>query len=258
MSHEFPTDRGSSSLEHAFDSPEAKLSHNRVLFSSIAARYDLITRILSFGCDQRWKRRLIELSMVRRGDAVIDLACGTGDLAFLSAGRGAIVAGLDLTTRMLEMARVRPEAAAQRVLWVAGDMTRLPFRAATADVVTTGYGLRNVPDLPAALSEIHRVLKPGGRLCVLDFNRPERALVRGVYLAYLNVVGGALGWILHRDPETYQYIPASIRRYPGARGVVDLMKAAGLTDVRHISVFGGFMAIHIAVRPSWAGPSGPA
>ncbi|TAK10644.1 MAG: methyltransferase domain-containing protein, partial [Acidobacteria bacterium] len=115
-------------------------------------------------------------------------------------------------------------------------------------VVTVGYGLRNVPDLSAALREIHRVLQPGGRLCALDFDKPEARWLRAVYLGYLNVVGGALGWILHRDPDTYRYIPASIRRYPGARGVVKLMEAAGFVNVRHVPVFGGLMAIHVAER----------
>lgn len=248
MSHEFPTDHGPASLEHAFDSPETKRRHNRALFTSIAARYDLITRLLSFGRDQRWKARLIELANVHRGDQVLDLACGTGDLAFMAGARGASAAGLDLTPRMLELARQRPEAAAVSVHWFVGDMTALPFAAGTIDAITTGYGLRNVPDLPAALSEIHRVLKPGGRLCALDFDRPGNPLVRGIYLTYLDIVGGALGWILHRDRETYQYIPASIRRYPGARGVADLMRASGFADVRHIPVFGGFMAIHVASR----------
>ena len=236
------------SLERAFDSPEAKRRHNSRLFTTIAARYDLITRILSFGRDQHWKARLLELADVHPGLQALDLACGTGDLACGAADRGASVLGLDLTPRMIELARARPDAIGARVRWVVGDMTRLPVAPGTIDLVTTGYGLRNVPDLPAALAEIHRVLKPGGRLCALDFNRPESALVRGVYLAYLNIVGGALGWILHRDPETYQYIPASIRRYPGARGVVDLMRAAGFTDVRYVPVFGGFMAIHTGVR----------
>jgi len=250
VSGEFPTDRQPGSLANAFDSADAKRRHNRRLFGTIAARYDLITRLLSFGRDQHWKSRLLDLAAVSAGQQSLDLACGTGDLAFAAAGRGARVLALDLTPEMIAHARARDDARQRDVRWVVGDMTQLPVASGTIDVVTTGYGLRNVPDLPAALVEAYRVLKPGGRLCSLDFDRPESRWVRTIYLAYLNVAGGVLGWILHRDPETYQYIPASIRRYPGARGVCALMTAAGFADVRHLSVFGGFMAIHTARRPA--------
>lgn len=127
-------------------------------------------------------------------------------------------------------------------------MAALPFASSAFDVVTTGYGLRNVPDLPAALDEIHRVLRPGGVLCSLDFDRPERTWLRVVYLGYLTVVGSALGLVLHRDPDTYRYIPASIRRYPGGKGVRDLLRAAGFREAEHLPVFGGLMAIHRARR----------
>ena len=129
-------------------------------------------------------------------------------------------------------------------------MLALPFPDASFDIVTTGYGLRNVADLPAAIDEIHRVLKPGGRALSLDFNRPSNALVRGLYLRYLAIVGGALGWILHGDPDTYRYIPASIRSYPGAAGVARLMEARGFTRVRYARVLGGLMAIHQADKGS--------
>jgi ubiquinone/menaquinone biosynthesis methyltransferase len=235
-------------LINAFDSPEAKRRHVHRLFTTIAHRYDLVTRVLSFGRDQHWKARLLDLSGTHRGKAVLDLACGTGDLAYGAAGRGASVVGLDLTLRMIELARHRKEGRARQVRWLVGDMTNIPIASGSVDIVTTGYGLRNVPDLPGALREITRVLRPGGCLCALDFDRPESPVVRAIYLTYLNIVGGTLGWILHRDRETYQYIPASIRRYPGARGVARMMHDAGFDDVRHLRVFGGFMAIHIARR----------
>ena len=251
MSPRIATSGGSSSLGHAFDSPDAKRQYNQSLFTTIAGRYDLITRLLSFGRDQRWKSALIALAGIAPGERVLDLACGTGDLAFAAARRGAHVTGLDLTPTMIANARVRAkrEAAAERVQWSVGDMTSLPVADASFDVVTTGYGLRNVPDLPAALAEIHRVLRPGGRLYSLDFDRPEAAWLRRIYLLYLDVVGGSLGWLLHRDPDTYRYIPASIRRYPGARGVARMMTSAGFADARHIPVLGGLMAIHQARRP---------
>jgi ubiquinone/menaquinone biosynthesis methyltransferase len=250
MPQQFPTNPREPRLRHAFDSPEAKRRHVRRLFGTIADRYDAITRVLSFGRDQGWKTRLLDLAGVAPGQRALDLACGTGDLAFGAADRGAVVLGLDLTPRMIELARRRSGGQRHDVRWVVGDMTRLPVADASMELVTTGYGLRNVPDLPAALDEIRRVLRPNGLLCSLDFDRPESVPVRWIYLANLNIVGGALGWILHRDRETYQYIPASIRRYPGARGVVRLMREAGFTDVRHVRVLGGFMAIHIARKGS--------
>jgi demethylmenaquinone methyltransferase/2-methoxy-6-polyprenyl-1,4-benzoquinol methylase len=127
-------------------------------------------------------------------------------------------------------------------------MSALPFSDAQFDVVTTGYGLRNVPDLALAVTEIRRVLRPGGRLVSLDFNRPDSALVRGVYLAYLSAVGGVLGWLLHRDPDTYRYIPASIRRYPGAARVAGLLEAEGFARAEWTAVLGGLMAIHVAQK----------
>jgi ubiquinone/menaquinone biosynthesis methyltransferase len=241
------------SLETALETPDGKHRYTRRLFATIADRYDLITRFLSFGQDQRWKRRLAEMTGLKPGTRLLDLACGTGDLALLAVERGATAVGLDFTMRMVELARIKPRGTS--VDWIVGDMGRLPIRSESFDVVTTGYGLRNVPDLPAALEEIHRVLEDGGLLWALDFDRPESPLVRGIYLAYLTVVGSMLGFVLHRDPDTYRYIPASIRRYPGALGVVALMRAAGFDEVTHVPVLGGFMAIHLARKSSRVVPS---
>ena len=132
--------------------------------------------------------------------------------------------------------------------FLTGDMLALPFPAASFDVVTTGYGLRNVPDLDEALREIHRVLTPGGRMLSLDFNRPDNAAIRAVYLSYLTVVGSALGLMLHADPDTYRYIPESIRNYPGAQGVARRMQSFGFRDVSVVPLLGGLMAIHVARR----------
>ena len=264
-----------SALSDRIATPEGKRLYVRRLFATIADRYDLITVILSYGRDRRWKERLIELAAAPPACRALDLATGTGDIAFALASRGARTIGLDITPRMIELAKDKvracghAEAAAMErggeasasvrggggappqvrkahtpPLFLVGDMSALPFPAASFDLVTTGYGLRNVPDLTIAIDEVLRVLKPGGRVLSLDFNRPSNPFVRMMYLAYLTVVGSMLGSLLHRDPDTYRYIPASIRQYPGANRVARLMESRGFARVRHYPVFGGLMAIH--------------
>jgi demethylmenaquinone methyltransferase/2-methoxy-6-polyprenyl-1,4-benzoquinol methylase len=233
------------SLDSAFDSPESKRRHVAGLFATIADRYDLITRVLSYGQDRRWKARLIQHARIGNGEVVLDLACGTGDLAVLAGEAGAArVFGLDLTPRMLVLARSRD----RRSHYAAADMHALPLPDQAVDVVTTGYGLRNVPDLDAAILEVARVLRPGGRFLSLDFNRPESRVLRAGFLAYLTIVGSLVGWLLHGDPDTYRYIPASIRRYPGARGVAARLSAHGFTEVRCIPLLFGLMTLHSASR----------
>jgi demethylmenaquinone methyltransferase/2-methoxy-6-polyprenyl-1,4-benzoquinol methylase len=235
-------------LTDALASPETKSRYTRRLFATIADRYDLITVLLSFGRDRHWKRHLVDLAGIEDGASALDLACGTGDIAFELAGRGARVVGLDVTFRMLQLARVKPEAARGASRFVAGDMMALPFADASVEVVTTGYGIRNVPVLEPALAEVHRVLKPGGVFLSLDFNRPENAAVRAVYLGYLTFVGSALGHALHKDPDTYRYIPETIRRYPGAAKVAALVMRQGFASCEWFPVLGGLMAIHRARR----------
>ncbi len=125
-------------------------------------------------------------------------------------------------------------------------MLALPFGASQFEVVTIGYGLRNVPDIERAIGEIRRVLVDGGRMLSLDFNKPTNAIVRGAYLTYLTVVGSALGLVLHGDPNTYRYIPESIRVYPGAAGVAHILERQGFVEVKVVPLLGGLMAIHVA------------
>jgi len=253
-------------LDDAFTTAESKSRYVRRLFATIADRYDLITVLLSFGLDRRWKERAVRLASPQPGQQALDLACGTGDIAFEVAARGASVVGLDITHRMLQLARLRgstpsarqaaalnapsaartPHPAPRTPSFVTADMCALPFPDSAFDLVTTGYGLRNVPDLDTAIREIGRVLRPGGVLVSLDFNRPANGLVRAIYLGYLTVVGGALGWLLHRDRDTYRYIPASIRRYPGAPAVASRMTGLGFSRAEWRPVLGGLMAIHVA------------
>ena len=272
-----------SALSDRIATPEGKRRYVRRLFATIADRYDLITVVLSYGRDRRWKKRLIGLAAAAPACRALDLATGTGDIAFALASLGARTIGLDITTRMIEIAKEKvracghAEAAAMErggeasasvrggggappqvsksiacghtpPLFLVGDMSALPFPATSFDLVTTGYGLRNVPDLTIAIDEVLRVLKPGGRVLSLDFNRPSNPFLRMMYLAYLTLIGSMLGSLLHRDPDTYRYIPASIRQYPGASRVARLMESRGFARVRHYPVFGGLMAIHDGIK----------
>jgi demethylmenaquinone methyltransferase/2-methoxy-6-polyprenyl-1,4-benzoquinol methylase len=249
------------SLRDRIATPEGKRQFVRAIFATIADRYDLITVLLSYGQDRRWKRRLIGLAAPGVGVRALDLATGTGDIAYALTDRGVRVVGLDVTFRMIQIANSKAadltpasdpaSPGTQRPplpRFLVGDMLALPFPSGSFDLVTTGYGLRNVPDLTTAIDEIERVLSPGGQLLSLDFNRPSNSVVRSAYLAYLTSVGAALGWILHRDPDTYRYIPASIRQYPGAEAVATLLKSRGFIRVRSYPVLGGLMAIHHATR----------
>jgi len=235
------------SLRTALDSSDTKARYVRRLFSTIANRYDLITVLLSYGQDRRWKRRLVSLAPLRPGCPALDLACGTGDITYALQDRGARTIGLDITARMLELARGRC-GAGSRPAFLVGDMMALPFPDATFELVTTGYGIRNVPVIAHALSEVHRVLRPGGVLLSLDFNRPSNPVVRSVYLLYLTIIGSTLGLLLHGDADTYRYIAESIRRYPGAEGVAAIARDRGFAECRHFPVLGGLMAIHRAVK----------
>jgi demethylmenaquinone methyltransferase/2-methoxy-6-polyprenyl-1,4-benzoquinol methylase len=235
-------------LNDRIATPDGKRRYVRSLFATIADRYDFITIALSYGQDRRWKRRLVALGQPAAGRRVLDLATGTGDIAFALASSGGRVVGLDITPRMIQLSVLKRDALHLQCRFVVGDMTALPFSDRSFDVVTTGYGLRNVPSLEAAIDEMARVLAPGGIALSLDFNRPANVLVRRAYLLYLTIVGGLLGRILHGDPDTYGYIAASIRTYPGAEAVGRLMEARGFTDVHSLRVLGGLMAIHSARR----------
>jgi demethylmenaquinone methyltransferase/2-methoxy-6-polyprenyl-1,4-benzoquinol methylase len=239
-------------LSERIASPEGKRKYVRALFATIADRYDLITVLLSFGQDRRWKRRLVRLASARPTDDVLDLATGTGDIAFSLIPLTRRVFGVDVTWRMVELAHAKGQmdaAPGRGPTFLVGDMLALPFADNSFNLVTTGYGLRNVTDLDAALGEIRRVLKSGGQMLSLDFNRPSNPVTRAIYLRYLAVVGGALGWLLHRDPDTYRYIPASIQTYLGAEGIVKRMESCGFQRVRHWPVLGGLMALHQAFKP---------
>ena len=179
-------------LSTAFESPDTKSRYVRRLFSTIADRYDLITVLLSYGQDRRWKRRLVSMAPIGRGTRALDLAWWYRRHHVCAPECRASSVGLDITERMLTIARGK-QSPRQSPAFIVGDMMTLPFHRATFDVVTTGYGIRNVPVIAESLAEIARVLRPGGVLLSLDFDRPSNGIVRAGYLAYLTVVGSRSG-----------------------------------------------------------------
>ena len=182
---------------------------------------------------------------------VLDLCCGPGHVSDAIARRGSTPLGIDFAPEMIVLARQKWPGLAFEV----GDAENLAEPDQSCDAAVMNFGLLHLARPEAALRHIARVLKPGGRLLSLDFNRPENAIVRAAYLGYLGLVGSTLGWILHRDPDTYRYIPASIRRYPGARGVADRLTARGFDFVTVIPLLFGLMSLHLGTLSS-GGPSG--
>lgn len=239
---------------------EEKRRYVRDLFSGIAGRYDLTNDVMSLGLHRRWKDMLVELADPSPDAAVLDLATGTGDLAIRaarhmtpegevdeSAAEAGPVVGADLTREMLEVAGER--RGSERVQWMQADGLELPFPDRTFDRVLIGYGLRNLADLDRGLREIRRVLRPGGEAYSLDFAHPPARMVRRLYLKWLDVSTAAVGWLLHRDPEAYVYIPESLRRFPTQPELAERFRAAGFDRCGYVDLLFGTMAIHFARRP---------
>ncbi len=210
----------------------------RTMFDRIAPVYDVMNRVMTAGLDVRW-RRLAAASAVRAGDRVLDAACGTGDLAIadLKAGAGKVT-GLDFSAKMLERARVKNTT----IEWLQGDMLALPFADETFDAATVGFGVRNVENLELGLSELRRVLRPGGRLAILEITQPRGAL-RPFYSLWFDRVVPLLGKVLPGG-DAYTYLPASVKRFPTAERLADMLREAGFTDVRLKLMGGSIVALH--------------
>lgn len=222
------------------------------LFGKIARRYDLINDVQSFGLHRRWKRRVVELASVRPGDRALDVCCGTGDIAFALAARGADVAGLDFSEPMLAMAENnsrksesgKRKAESENPIFLRGDAMQIPFPDASFDVVTIGYGLRNLASWEKGLSEMARVAKPGGHLVVLDFGKPENALWRAIYFGYLRFAVPVFGLLFCGNAGAYAYILESLKHYPAQQGVAAKMREIGLENVRVVNLLCGAMSIN--------------
>jgi demethylmenaquinone methyltransferase/2-methoxy-6-polyprenyl-1,4-benzoquinol methylase len=225
----------------------------REMFSRLAERYDLINDVMSFGLHRRWKRQTVLLAMdgKKPSGRWLDLCCGTGDIGFLAAKRGADrVVGADFTLPMLAVAQRRQLAEGGNSVFVQADALRLPFPDETFDVITVGYGLRNLADPEAGLVEMRRVLAPGGRVVILDFGKPDNPLAASLYSAFLHTMMPAVGFLFHGDADTYLYIPASLERYPAQRGVADLMRRSGFANARYENRLLGTMGINIGEAPT--------
>jgi demethylmenaquinone methyltransferase/2-methoxy-6-polyprenyl-1,4-benzoquinol methylase len=218
------------------------------LFAIIARRYDFINDLQSLGLHRRWKRAMIKMAGVKPGDQALDLCCGTGDVAFALQRSGAEVVALDFSAAMLEVARERAKVsgpAARPVRFLRGDALRIPFPDETFDVVTVAYGLRNLSSWERGLEEMWRVARPGARLLVLDFGKPDNAWWRGVYFAYLKSFVPWFGKLFCHDSATHAYIFASLQSYPAQRGVAAKMKALPCRRVQVRNLAGGAMSINL-------------
>ncbi|MCX6927007.1 MAG: bifunctional demethylmenaquinone methyltransferase/2-methoxy-6-polyprenyl-1,4-benzoquinol methylase UbiE [Verrucomicrobia bacterium] len=238
-----------------YDPGDQRAAKVHDLFNRIAPRYDLINDLQSFGLHRYWKRRVIELACPQPGLRALDACCGTGDLALGLARRGAQVTGLDFSRRMLERAAQRqPESqsrepergqdASPAPRFIRGDAQHLPFADNSFDIVTVGYGLRNLASWEAGLGEMQRVAKSGGRLVVLDFGKPDNPLWRGLYFGYLKLFVPCLGQIFCGSASAYSYILESLKHYPAQRGVEAKMRELGLVQVRVVNLLGGVMSIN--------------
>lgn len=249
-----------------YDPGEHHAERVKALFTRIALRYDRLNDLQSFGLHRYWKRRVVRLANPQPGELALDLCCGTGDLAFALAQRGAKVLGLDFTGLMLETAQRRKEQSRSSDLdapkpygtrhytvrtphFIQADALRTPFHDQSFDIVTIAYGLRNLADSRAGLREIQRLSKPGARLLVLDFGKPDNRLWRGLYFGYLKLFIPLLGQIFCGSASAYAYILESLKHYPAQRGVAVQMRELGLQNIRIINLLGGVMSINYAEKP---------
>ena len=218
------------------------------LFATIAPRYDLVNDLQSLWLHRAWKRRLVRLAAPQTAERALDLCCGTGDIAFALARSGANVVGLDFSEPMLAVARARAKVResngdSSNPQFIQGDAQQIPYPENTFELVTIGYGLRNLANWQLGLEEMRRVVKPGGRLLVLDFGKPENPLWRGVYFGYLRWLLPVFGRIVCRNSEAYAYIFESLKNYPAQRGIASKMQALNCGEARTINLLGGVMSI---------------
>ncbi len=222
------------------------------MFSSIAPRYDFLNRLLSLGTDRRWRRAAVGWITPERGGIHLDVATGTADIAleiFRQKGGGAIVAGVDISPAMMRIGRKKADRAgvADRLLFVQAPGEALPFREGSFDSASIAFGIRNVVDREKGLKEMSRVVKPGGRLVILEFSQPETAFFGALYRFYFTRVLPLLGGTFSRR-SAYTYLPDSVREFPSPRTFADMMREAGCDPVTFRPLTGGIVTLYVGVR----------
>lgn len=217
------------------------------MFDRIAERYDFLNRVLSFGTDIGWRRRALARCDIRPGAAVLDVGAGTGDLTLAAVARGAHVVAVDLSPGMLAVLGRRTHAAhAARVVAIVANAEALPLPDGSVDRIITGFTVRNVGDLPRALREFRRVLRPGGRAVILELSHPPSAAFARLYAFYFDRIAPAVAALLGGDREAYRYLPRSLRPFPDAERLAGLLRDAGFARVAYERLTFGIAAIHSA------------
>ena len=230
-----------------------KAGRVREVFDSVAAQYDLMNDLMSGGLHRLWKRFTIELSAVRSGQTVLDIAGGTGDLAAkfskLVGADGKVILA-DINAAMLSVGRDRliDKGALSNINVVQADAQFLPFDDNSIDCITMAFGLRNVTDKAKALRSMHRVLKPGGRVLVLEFSKPTSPLLSKVYDAYSFSALPAMGKLITDDADSYRYLAESIRKHPDQESLLEMVEDAGFVDCRYHNMTGGIVAVHRGIK----------
>ena len=243
------TDKGTTHFGYETVETDEKVERVRQVFDSVATRYDLMNDLMSFGINRLSKLFAVELAGIRRGQTILDLASGTGDLAARFAGLvgpDGLVIMTDINAAMLEQGRMRmaDDGLGGNVAYTQVNAESIPFPDNSFDCITIAFGLRNVTDKQQALNEMQRVLKPGGRVLVLEFSHPKGAPLKAAYDIYSFRLLPLIGKVVTKDAESYRYLAESIRMHPDQETLKEMMEQAGLERCDYHNLTGGIVAVH--------------